>query len=427
MLTDQQVKRLKGAEKPYKVTDGEGLFILVAPSGSRSWRLKYRFAGKEKLLTIGRYPDVTISAARGSRDEAKACLRAGRDPAMEKRKAAALARHDADNSFEAVARAWFDVNRPRWTTVHAGNVIGSLETDVFPALGSVPIREITPALVLSTLRPIEARGAIETAKRIRQRMSMVFVYAIASGLGEADPAAIVKGALRPLPKKGRQPALTDLADLRTMLADVEAQNAGPVVKLAHRFQALTSVRPGEAWGAQWTEFEGIDWNAEAHGPHRALWRIPAERMKLRLDKKDEVAHDHLVPLSEPAVDILRTIRALTGRAPYVFPNDRSSHRPVSENAVGYLINRAGYHGRHVPHGWRAAFSTVMNEWATEHGRVGDRQVIDAMLAHVPKEKIEAAYNRAGHHARRRELSAIWAALLLDGAKPASALLLGPRN
>nr|AGU09916.1 protein of unknown function DUF4102 [uncultured organism] len=426
MLTDAQAKRAKGAEKPYKLADGGGLFLLVATSGHRSWRLKYRLGGKEGLLTFGAYPDLSIVEARAERDKAKRMIREGLNPALEKKKAAAAKRHDAGNSFEAVARAWYEVNKGRWTEVHAGNVITSLENDIFPDLGSVPIRDITPSLVLSVLRPIEERGAIETSKRIRQRLSAVFVYGIASGICDTDPAATVKGALRPLPKKGRQPALTKLPELQALLAAVEAEPASPVTKLGHRLLALTSVRPGEARGARWGEFEAIDWDGDAPAP-AALWRIPAERMKLKLDKKDEEIHDHLVPLSPSAVEVLRAIRPLTGRSPYVLPNERWAHRPMSENAIGYLINRAGYRGKHVPHGWRAAFSTVMNEWAQDHGKPGDRQVIDAMLAHVPKEKVEAAYNRAGHHKRRRELAAAWAELLLAEAAPAATLLDGKRN
>ena len=418
MLTDTQIKKAKGAEKPYKLADSGGLFMLVSPTGHRSWRQKYRFNGKELLLTHGPYPDVSLAKAREERDRAKAILRDGGNPGVAKKQRDAASRADATNSFEAVAREWFGVNKARWTEVHAADVIRSLERDIFPDLGALPIREITPALVLSVLRPIEERPAIETAKRIRQRISMVFVYAIASGIGETDPAAIVKGALRPLPKKTRQPAVTDLTGARGVLAAVEAEPASPVTKLAHRLLALTAVRPGEIRGAKWGEFEGLD-------TPTPLWRIPAERMKLRLDKKDEEAHDHLVPLSRQAVEAIEALRPLTGRLPYLFPNDRHSHRAMSENAIGYLINRAGYRHKHVPHGWRAAFSTIMNE--REDRREGDRAVIDMMLAHVPKEKVEAAYNRAAHSSRRRELAQEWADMLLEGTRAAGDLLRGKRN
>ena len=207
--------------------------------------------------------------------------------------------------------------------------------------------------------------------------------------------------------KGRQPAITELPAAREVLARVEATPAHPVTKLANRLLALTVVRPGEIRSVRWCEFEDLD------GP-APLWRVPAERMK--------AGREHLVPLAGHAVQVLRAAQRLTGRGPLVFPNARHAHRPMSENAIGYLLNRAGYHGRHVPHGWRATFSTVMNE---RHR--ADRQVIDLMLAHAPDDKTEAAYNRALHLERRRELAQIWADMLLDGAAPASVLVDGPRR
>ena len=206
--------------------------------------------------------------------------------------------------------------------------------------------------------------------------------------------------------KGRQPAVTELAEARAVLARAEAQPAHPLTRLALRLLALTAVRPGEIRGAAWAEFEGLD-GAEP------LWRVPAERMKAR--------REHLVPLARQAVAALEAARPLSGRGPLVFPSARHAHRPMSENAIGYLLNRAGYHHRHVPHGWRATFATVMNE---RHRH--DRQVIDLMLAHAPRDKTEGAYNRAAHLARRRELAQAWADLLLEGA-PKAAELVGARR
>jgi integrase len=261
-------------------------------------------------------------------------------------------------------------------------------------------------MVLGVLRTIEARPALETARRVRQRMSAVFVYAIALGVGESDPAAIVRGAMAPM-VKGRQPAITDLAEARKVLADVEAIPAHPTTKLANRLLSLTVVRPGELRAARWGEFEGLA-GAEP------LWRVPAERMKMK--------REHLVPLSRQAVAVIEAVRPLTGRCPLVFPSTRHAHLPMSENAIGYLLNRAGYHSRHVPHGWRATFSSVMNE---AH-RV-DRHVIDLMLAHAPQDKTEAAYNRAIHMERRRELAQLWADMLLEGAVDLGEVVLGRRR
>ena len=293
-----------------------------------------------------------------------------------------------------------------WTERHAYDVLTSLERDVFPQLGALPITELGPPAVLAVLRAIEARPAIETARRVRQRMSAVFVYGIASGICQTDPAAIVQGAMAPL-IKGRQPAIVDLDEAREVLRRAEAEPAHPVTKLALRLLALTAVRPGEIRGAAWREFEQLDGD-------QPLWRIPAARMKMKLE--------HLVPLSRQAVAVITAVRSLTGRGPLVFPNARHAHRPMSENAIGYLLNRAGYHSRHVPHGWRATFSTIMNE-QYQH----DRQVIDLMLAHAPKDKTESAYNRAAHMPRRRELAQAWADLLLNDAPDASALVYGARR
>lgn len=240
----------------------------------------------------------------------------------------------------------------------------------------------------------------------------MFVFAISSGRADNDPASVVLGAMAPV-RKGKQPAITDLAAAREILARVEEEVAHPVTKLAHRLLALTTVRPGTLIGTPWQEFDEIDQG-------NPVWRIPAARMKLKQSKKDDEAHDHLVPLSRQALEVIATLRILTGKGPLVFPNTRHAHKPMSENAIGYLLNRAGYHSRHVPHGWRSTFSTVMNE-----NYPADRAVIDLMLAHVPKDRVEGAYNRAQHLQRRTELAQLWADIILGGAKPTTELLKGP--
>lgn len=410
MLTDVQIRKAKPTDKPFRLTDGAGLHLFVTPAGGKLWRLRYEFGGKEKLLSLGPYPDVGLADARAARDEAKKILRAGRDPGVARKQRVA----DAPNTFEAIARQWFGLQRERWTETHAGDVINSLERDVFPTLGVSPIKDIGAPAVLSLLRGIEARDARETAHRIRQRMSAVFVFAIASGLAETDPAAIVQKALAPV-RKGRQPAVTDLAKAREVLAAAEATPAHPTTQLALRLLAMTVVRPGTLIGTPWPEFDDL-------GDEDPLWQVPAARMKLRLAMKEDEARDHLVPLPRQAVETIEVLRRLTGRGRFVFPNSRSPMRPQSSNAIGYLLNRAGYHHRHVPHGWRATFSTVMNERYP-----ADSRIIDLMLAHTPKDKIEGAYNRAAHLARRRELAQIWADLIMDGRPPPADLLRLPRR
>jgi integrase len=403
VLTDATIRAAKAADKPYKLTDGGGLYVVVNAGGSKLWRMRYEFGRKEKLLALGRYPETSLAAAREQRNTAKQLLRQGRDPGLEKKLRRAESLSKAETTFEAVTRDWYARQAPTWTERHADDVMTSLERDVFPLIGALPITEITPPMVLNVLRSVEARPAIETARRVRQRMSAVFVYAIASGIGHDDPAAIVKGAMAPL-VKGRQPAIVELGAAREILARAEATPAHPVTKLALRLLALTAVRPGEIRGAAWSEFENI-------GGEEPLWRIPSARMKMK--------KEHLVPLSRQAVAVLQAVRPLTGRGPIVFPNSRFAHRLISENAIGYLLNRAGYHHRHVPHGWRATFSTIMNE---RHRQ--DRQVIDLMLARVSKDKTEGAYNRAAHMPRRRELAQEWADLLMEGELDVTAIAKG---
>jgi integrase len=411
MLTDTAIRKAKPGDKPYKLADGGGLHVYITPAGSKLWRYRYEIGGKEKLLSIGPYPDVGVTEARTARDTARATLREGRDPAVTKKLQKLAHVTSGANTFEVIAREWHTLQLSHWVERHATDVITSLEKEVFPTLGNVPITDITAQTVIALLRTVEKRGAKETARRIRQRMSAVFVYAISTGRAENDPAATVQKAMAPL-IKGRQPAITDLSEARQMLVKAESEVAHPVTKLALRILALTAVRPGTLITTPWTEWQATE----------DIWCVPAARMKLRLHHKDDDAHDHLVPLSRQALEAIEALRRLTGRGPLAFPNTRHAHRPMSENAIGYLLNRAGYHHRHVPHGFRSTFSSVMNERYK-----ADRPVIDLMLAHKPKEKVEAAYNRALHLDRRKELAQIWADLILEGAKPAADLLVGPRR
>jgi integrase len=417
MLNDAKLRAAQAREKPYKLFDSHQLYLFVSPAGGKLWRMNYQYDGKKKSLSFGPYPLVSLAVAREKRDEARRMLADGTDPSVAKKLKIRANIEASRNTFERIAREWHQVNSPQWARVHAAEVIRTLERDVFPTLGSLPIGALTPPKILEVLRAIEGRSAIETAKRIRQRISAIYAYAIASGVAESDPAEKVGGALKPLPKKGRQPAVTDIGELRKMLATVDADFARPVTRLALRLIALTAVRPGELRGAVWDEFEDLEGKAP-------LWRIPASRMKGDRDRKDEIDGDHLVPLAPDSVAVLRAAWKLSGNGKLVFPSNRHVHRPMSENALGYLLNRAGYHGRHVPHGFRAAFSTIMNEWAKSHGRPDDRAVIDLMLAHIPANKVEGAYNRAAYMPRRRELANTWAQMLMPGlAEPAALVAL----
>lgn len=424
MLTDAQIRKAKGTGKDYKLTDAQGLYLFVTKAGFRSWRLKYRFAGKERRLVIGGYPEVSLAEAREQREIARRQLREHRDPKIEREKTRAAAEADAAVTFEGTARAWHGTQLPRWSGDYGALVLRSLERDIFPSLGAIPLKDVTSPMVLAVLRKIEARGAIETARRIRQHVSAIFVYGISESTVSVDPAATLAKALKPVPRTVKQPSITDLEELRKFIRTMEAcDRTGPIVKLASRFLALTVVRPGVLRQTPWGEFEGVDWDGTAIGPQRPLWRIPAERMKLDVHRKGDATFEHVVPLSHQAVDVLRAIRRITGRMPMVFPNGWSSHRPMSENAIRAAYIRLGYGGTHVPHGWRASFSTLMNERARK-ARRNERDIIDLMLAHVPEgtSGSEGAYNRAAYMERRREIAQEWADMILPGAPGANDLI-----
>ncbi len=396
-LTDMQARKAQAKEKDYKLADSGGLFLFVTPTGFKTWRMKYRYAGKEKALSLGPYPEVTLTKARDGRDAARQHLREHRDPAIEERKRKMAAHASAGATFEKVARAWHAVQCARWSPVQQTKVRQALERDVFPQFGGIPLLDVDGPMILKMLRKVERRGAIDTAKRIRQHVSGVFGFGMAEGLVAADPAAMIKKGLLPTPAGGKQPAVKTLAEARQLLKDMEATTSTPLTKLASRLLALTGMRPGIVRAATWKEFEGIDWvNQDAAAPD-ALWRVPAERMKLHLEDKGDEAFEHVVPLASQAVDVLRAIHRLSGRHKFLFHSVRSTAAPMSENTIGYMYSRNGYSGRHVPHGWRATFSTIMNERAVEQQRGGDRAIIDAMLAHRPKgmSGSEMAYMRGG--------------------------------
>ena len=432
MLTDAAAKAAETRDKPYKIADSGGLFLYIAPSGLKSWRMKFTLHGKEKLLTFGRYPEIKLSKAREKRDEARRLLREHIDPSGARARAAETKDQERKAfaklvTFEQAARDWYELQRDRWAPVHAADVLSSLERDIFPAIGAKPLVKIDAPLILKVLRAVEERGSIETAKRLRQRISAVYVYAISEAIVMTDPSAVLAKALKPLPKKGRQPALIDIDEARGVLIAAEKSGASPITKLASRLLALTQARPGMVRGVEWSEFENVNFTGQLVGPLLPVWRVPADRMKLALHLKDEEAFEHIIPLSWQAVEVLIAAHRLTGRNKLVFPSQRHSHRPLSENAIGYLYNRVGYHGRHVPHGWRASFSTNMNALAMRRKSKDDADVVELMLAHVPSNKVKAAYDRAGHMERRRELGQEWSDMLMKGMRPANTLLSGSRR
>lgn len=397
MLTNGAVKAAAAQERAYKMSDSGGLFLFVTPAGCKSWRLKYQRKGKERLLVLGRFPQLSLGEARSRRDDAKALLRAGEDPALKR---------EVLDSFEQLARTWYRHAERTWSPAHATDVMASLERDVFPAIGDRPAGEIEPRELLQILRKVEARGRVETARRLRQRLSAIFGFGIAEGLVSSDPAQHLGRAMISVRVAGQQAALVKIEDCRALLAAADREPARESTKLASRFLALTAVRLAAVRGMRWGEVEGLDGDAP-------IWRVPAARMKLKKAKKQDERFDHVVPLSRAAIAVLRNAAVENGYDTHspqtddlVFPG-RDRARPIGEGAISELYNRAGFSGRHVPHGWRSSFSTILNETLGPDRR-GD---IDRALAHSPKDKVEAAYNRAELLERRRELFDRWGALL----------------
>ncbi len=400
MLTNAAVKAARPRAAAYKLFDQGGLHLYVAPTGRKSFRIKFRFGGKELLLTIGAVPEVSLDAARARCDQVRELLGRGEDP-----RTCEVAQTGKARAFADVARQWHNHMRARWTEVHAGDVLASLERDVFPAIGAMPIGAVTVPVILNALRLIEERGSYVTASRVRQRISAVFAYAMAHELADQDPAAIVSRALTPPAPAQHHPALLEIEDARSLLAAAELVDVAPAVKYASRFLALTAVRFAAMRGARWIEIENLDGAAP-------LWRVPAARMKLAAAKKLDAKNDHCVPLSRQAVDLLREVRANLHHDNANWDDlifDCGDGRMIGEKSIGALYDRAGFEGRHVPHGWRATFSTLMNE----KSEGADRDVIEKALAHTPKDKVRIAYDRSGQLQRLRDLFQEWADLLVD--------------
>lgn len=380
-LSDTQVRNAKPKSKPYKLSDGEGLFLLIMPSGSKYWRLKYFFAAKEKLLALGVYPDVSLADARERRTQARKVLAAGGDPGEEKKEAKRLLVQKHENTFEIIAREWHQNRLPKWTPTHAKKTLKRLELHVFPRLGSKPIADITSREVLSAMRGIEPRG-VDITHRMLQVCGQIFAYAVITDRATTNPAAMLRGALKPLVKKNH--AYIKPNELPDFLKHLDAYDGALQTRLAMKLLLLTFVRTGELRGAEWTEMD-ID---------GAEWRIPAERMKMR--------ESHIVPLSWQAVGILNELRSLTGHGQYVFPNQHKPGGCMSENTILYALYRMGYHSRATGHGFRSTASTVLNE----NGFSPD--VIERQLAHGERNKVRAAYNHAQYIPERREMMQWWA-------------------
>jgi integrase len=361
------------------------MYLELSPAGGKWWRLKYRFGGKEKRLSLGTYPDTGLAEAREKRDTARKLLAAGIDPSEQRKAAKAAGEERSANSFEVIAREWHAKQSVTWVDLHASRIMLRLENDIFPWLGSRPIAVITAKELLATVNRIVDRGAVESAHRVLQNCGQVFRYAIATGRAERNPATDLRGALPPV-KQTHHAAIIEPNAIGGLLRAMDSYNGSLVTKCALRLAPLLFVRPGELRQAEWSEFdlEGAQWN------------IPAEKMKMR--------EPHLVPLSPQAVAILREIQALTGQGRYVFPSARSPQRPMSNNAVLSALRRMGYATDEMSgHGFRAMARTVLDE--VLHFRP---DYIEHQLAHAVKDPNGRAYNRTAHLAERRKMMVGWA-------------------
>ena len=387
-LSDSQIRNLKPKEKSYKVSDFEGLFLLVAPSGSKLWKLKYRLFGKEKKLSLGAYPAVSLSQARRRKDEARALLAQDIDPSEAKQEAKRSKAEAQGHTFQKIGEAFFDKQNKE------GKAKATLDKTAYhlklanAELGRRPIAEITAPMILRVLRKQEVKGNHETAHRLRARIGSVFRYAVASGLAETDPTHALKDALV-RPTRKHRAAITDPKALGQLLQAIDVFEGQATTRIGLKLLAITAQRPGEIRHAKWEEFDFTG----------KVWSLPATKMKMR--------RDHNVPLPEQALALLDELRMITGNGAYLFPSLRSWHRPMSENTLNAALRRMGYSGEEMTaHGFRASFSTLANE-----SGIWNPDAIEAALAHVERNEVRKAYNRGLYWDERVKLADWWVELL----------------
>lgn len=394
-LTNTQIKNAKPlappSKSPRKLADGKGLYLWVMPNGAKYWRYAYRVPShdngkaKQKTLALGVYPEISLKEARDERLKARKLVSEGKDPALERKKTNIINAQNASNTFEAIAREWYENRKSRWRPQYQQNVIKRLEDNIFPYIGVYPIKEIEPPLLLEVIRKIERRGAHEVAKRQLQKCGEIFRYAIACGKAVRDPSADIKEALQPVQKSHF--AALDIKELPEFLKAIERNDARlyPTTRNALKLMMLTFVRTSELIKAEWKEFdfENNEWN------------IPAERMKMK--------KSHTVPLSDQAIEILKNQKELSEHWPLVFPSTIKPRKSISNNTLLGAIKRLGYKGRMTGHGFRAlAMSGIKQELGYRH------EVVDRQLAHQPKSKIDKAYDRAQFLDERKVMMQDWA-------------------
>lgn len=396
-LTDIEVRTAKPGPKPYKLSDGGWLFLLVNPTGSKLWRIAYRIDGKEKLLSLGAYPTVSLKEARAKRDEAKALISQGMDPSHQRRIEKLTRAISNATTFKLVADEYVDKQKREGRAVNTLNKIEWLLSLATPKIGDRPISELSPAEVLAVLKAVEARGNYETAKRLRATIGAVCRFAIATARASNDPTSALKGALLS-PKVKHRPAITDPAALGELLRAIDGFSGQPATVAALRLLPHVFTRPGELRMAEWSEFD-LD---------KAIWTVPARRTKMR--------REHLVPLSRQALDILEALRPITGEGKLVFPGTRTVQRPISENTLNAALRRLGYTTDEVTsHGFRATASTLLNE----SGKFSP-DAIERALAHQDADAVRRAYARGAYWAERVRMAQWWSDYL-DELKAAATM------
>ncbi|EJB8474132.1 tyrosine-type recombinase/integrase [Citrobacter freundii] len=376
-LNARQVETAKPKEKPYKMADGGGLYLLVKTNGSRYWRLKYRIDGKEKLLALGVYPDVSLADARAKRDEARKGIAGGIDPLEVKKEQKVEREAQVKNTFQEIALEWQNMKVKKWSAGYASDILEAFNKDVFPFIGQRPVADIKPLELLNVLKKMEDRGATEKAKKVRQRCGEVFRYAIVTGRAEYNPAPDLTSAMQGH-ESTHYPFLTT-EELPAFFKALAGYSGSELVVLAARLMIITGVRTGELRGALWSEID----------TDKALWEISAERMKMR--------RPHIIPLSTQALAIIEQIRAMTGQFPLLFPGRNDPSKTMSEASINQVFKRIGYTGRVTGHGFRHTMSTVLHEQGY------NTAWIETQLAHVDKNAIRGTYNHAQYLDGRREM------------------------
>ena len=386
-LTDTEIRRSKPDESPYKLSDGGGLHLLVTPTGGKLWRWKYRFDGAEKLMALGRYPEVALADARERRDAARKRLANDIDPMAERKAEKTAVLVATEHTFQKIAEQWLEHWRGNKSARHSATTRNRLKVNVYPVLGERPIAEVEPMELVQLAKGIEGRGASDMAKRILQIVGMVFRYAVAHGYSKRNPAAEIRPSDILKPTRKTNMARIDAKELPALLRAIEVYQGRQLTRLAIKLMALTFVRTSELIGARWEEFD-ID---------ARRWSIPATRMKMKTP--------HIVPLALQAIEVLELLRTISGNSELIFPGEQDSKKSMSNMTILKALERMGYKGRMTGHGFRGLASTILHEQGYNHDH------IELQLAHAPRNAVSAAYNHALYLEPRAIMMQDWADFL----------------